>query len=869
MIMTISIFERTLLQISFSLAGLVFSLVLYVMLIGLGIGKEHENLKFQRVTMTVVVGNIVSIIDHIFRRADIIDTPYPVEFFLFLLVFLFFIYLTYCVSVYIETFFEETATRRYFQKFNKILLYMSIFTTVYTFFCYVFELQNAPILAVMPLWLYWLLSRGIGFYYLIYASVLLAVNRNKLDRRTRVTALVAFIAVAVNMLGEMINPHGLRLNYFGAVLGIFIFYIGVETPDYKRLLQTVDELVDANEAADAANRSKSEFLANMSHEIRTPINAVIGMNEMIIRESGDEKIVGYARNVESAGKNLLSIINDILDISKIEAGKLEIVPAEYRFSSLLNDVANMLSFRAEAKGLEFKVNVDENLPDGLYGDEVRVRQIIVNILTNAVKYTNCGSVSFDVNGERDTKDGVDIIKLFLKVSDTGIGIKEEDMPKLFTKFNRMDMVENKNIEGTGLGLAITMNLLEKMDGTIDVDSVYGEGTTFSLMIPQKIVEDVPVGNYKERFESSLKENVKYQRSFEAPEARILAVDDTPVNLSVVKSLLKKTRIIIDTASGGEEALKLAKNVPYDVILMDYRMPQMDGTETLKLIRNQYNGENADTPVICLTADAVSGAKDRYLADGYNDYLTKPVEAMALEQMLAQYIPDEKITYAEDFVTDTEYDASFFEEEDTGLYSDSRLYEIYMTDPVLSYKSALDILESEETLAEVLKQFYDSIDEYNEEIERYLTAKDYKNYTVKVHALKSSAKTIGAPSISEEAKELERLGNVILNSDDESEINDACEVIEKTTPSVLMEVRRLKEVLESLYEVEKTPIDPEYLKEIFATLAELVGAYDMTSIEAVLKEVEGFSLFGEDEIKMEKIKRAVGSSDWKLLEELLK
>ena len=396
--------------------------------------------------------------------------------------------------------------------------------------------------------------------------------------------------------------------------------------------------------AEKANAAKSDFLANMSHEIRTPINAVLGMNELILRESispNEESLTNiakYSADIESAGNNLLSIINDILDFSKIEAGKLVIIDDKYKLGPVLDDIYNMIFFRAQEKNLKFEIKVDDSLPEELIGDAVRVRQVVVNILNNAVKYTNEGGVKFFVEKAETKAPAVgETINLVFRVSDTGIGIKEEDLEKMFDKFERVDLTKNSTVEGTGLGLAITRNLLDLMGGDIHVESKYGQGSVFTVTIPQEVASAEPVGNSRDRFEKFLENKENLQETFHAPDAHILVVDDTVMNLRVVTGLLKKTEIQIDTAASGMEAMEKAETIPYDIILMDQRMPGMDGTVAMDLIKAQEGGANNNTPFICLTADAVSGAKEKYLSQGFTDYLTKPINRKELEDMLKKYL----------------------------------------------------------------------------------------------------------------------------------------------------------------------------------------------------------------------------------------
>ena len=523
---------------------------------------------------------------------------------------------------------------------------------------------------------------------------------------------------------------------------------------------------DALEAARQANEAKTDFLANTSHEIRTPINAVLGMNEMILRETDKaenfkdsdpeafresfRKIRNYSANVDSAGSSLLAIINDILDFTKIEEGRMDIVPTEYQLSLVLNDVSNMINFKARQKNLTFVTDVDETLPDNLYGDVVRVRQVITNILNNAVKYTDEGSVSLTVAGDitGQTEDGKKTVELVISVKDTGIGISEEDMGKLFGKFERVDLEKNSTKEGTGLGLAITKMLLEMMDGSITVKSEYGKGSTFTISLPQVVLSDEPVGNFREKFENALERKKSYHESFRAPSARVLIVDDTRMNLIVVTEFLKDTLIRLDTAGGGREAIKLALANKYDVILMDQRMPEMDGVETLHEIRKHTDGPNIDTPVICLTADAVVGARNRYLSKGFNDYLTKPINSIYLETKLKKYIPAEKIEtveYVEDNATvpsDVSGDRMYDKLRKAGV--DTAAGIANCTDEVL-YRTIL---------AEYLNSSAGKIADLNAALEN----EDLNNYGVIVHSLKSTSATIGAADLSHLAQKLEKASN---------------------------------------------------------------------------------------------------------------
>ncbi len=412
------------------------------------------------------------------------------------------------------------------------------------------------------------------------------------------------------------------------------------------LLNFNRRLLAAAEAANQANQAKSYFLSTMSHDIRTPMNAIIGMNEMILRNSRDDEILVYSESIRAAGNTLLGIINDILDFSKIEAGKMEIIEVDYNFVSLLNDLVNMVQRKADEKGLSFELDVDKNIPRVMHGDEIRIKQVITNILSNAVKYTKEGSVVFSVYSSK-CEDNPDHVMLHVSVKDTGIGIKKEDLDKLFVAFERIEEKKNRNIEGTGLGMAIAQSFLNMMGSKLQVESEYGKGSEFSFDLKQEVVKWEPLGEFDAAFKRFISERELYRVKFTAPNARILVVDDTEVNLKVFVNLLSKTKMQIETADSGDACIALFKRNPYDMIFLDHMMPDKDGIETIKEMKECSGTPNQKTPVICLTANAVSGMREMYINAGFDDYLTKPIDTARLENMLINYLPPDLVHPAGD------------------------------------------------------------------------------------------------------------------------------------------------------------------------------------------------------------------------------
>lgn len=505
------------------------------------------------------------------------------------------------------------------------------------------------------------------------------------------------------------------------------------TEQNHRLLDALRKEKRSQQEAEAANMAKSSFLANMSHEIRTPINAILGMNEMILREEKDPAIRGYAGNIQASGNSLLSIVSDVLDISKIESGKLEIIPVDYEVNSLISDCCNMAAGRAKAKELELLVECADNVPMKLCGDETHIRQIIMNLLTNAVKYTEKGTVKLIVSGR--FTDGGFVLKV--DVSDTGIGIAEENLPQLFTQFQRFDLQRNRNIEGTGLGLSIVKRLCDLMSGSITARSVLGSGSTFTVELPQKVVDSTPCGGVNLNYSAGAEH--EYHHSFEAPEAKILAVDDLPVNLLVIANLLKETRIKIDTAGSGRECLDKCSQQKYDLILMDHMMPEMDGVQTFEKLHGDKSSPNFETPVIMLTANALAGMREQYMDVGFADYVSKPVRGAKLEEAIRRNLPESLIKPAS-----PEIPAEAVSTEPSGFA------DICGAVPELNVNAALQYCcGSAELLNDLLHDFTEN--DHFSDLKAAFEEKRWEDYRRHAHSLKSTSLMIGLTGLSERAR----------------------------------------------------------------------------------------------------------------------
>ncbi len=577
------------------------------------------------------------------------------------------------------------------------------------------------------------------YYFLCYATLVaifliglwyLMVRRVMLDTRQN-TLFWLFILMLMSgaVLQLVLFEHVLLVMYFASLAAMISLFV-METPDLIKLEETMEKLRLETIRADEANRAKSEFLANMSHEIRTPINAVIGMDEMIIREEEDEKIQGYARDIKGAAESLLSIINDILDISKVESGKMELVIADYDTSSLIHDTVNLITIKAKDKGLRMETHIDGDTPSRLVGDDVRLRQILTNLLNNAVKYTDEGMVSLTL----ETTVTGRVALMHFEVADTGRGIRKEDIDRLFTEYERIGESQGRHIEGTGLGINITQKLLALMGSTLEVKSEYGKGSVFSFDLEQDVKDTLPIGDISQRFKEAQRKGKKdsYEVSFCAPDAKILVVDDNAMNIKVVKGLLRDTLINIDEAGGGQQALACVKKETYDLILLDHMMPDLDGIEVLKDMKAHGGYKNPHTPVIALTANAITGAKEEYERIGFDGFLSKPIRYQRMEQMLREYLPVEKIRKGKR--------KEKSKEKEQGQTSDDKLKEELIKDFIGIGGSEIQKLDG--FYGEIFPEGDGSHDE------------TLKQYRVLVHSMKTSAAMVGEDDLSFLAKLLE-------------------------------------------------------------------------------------------------------------------
>ena len=498
-------------------------------------------------------------------------------------------------------------------------------------------------------------------------------------------------------------------------------------------LKLTAELEAAKEEAEQANRAKSQFLARVSHEIRTPINAVLGMNEMILRESREDETIRYATDVKDSSMMLLNIVNDILDSSKIESGMMELVPVKYELGSLLNDLYNMINLKAKEKGLTIIFDVSPMIPSGYFGDDKRIRQVLLNLLTNAVKYTERGSVTLKIEGDVQGEEAL----LRCAVIDTGIGIKPEDMKAIQQMYCRVDVQRNRTIEGTGLGLNIVRQLLELMGSELKIQSEYEKGSTFSFELLQPVRDKTPLGDFRENLQKS---DSVYRPSYFAPDAKILVVDDYKMNLKVFKGLLKQTKIQVFEAESGKECLRMLEENTFDIVFLDHMMPEMDGIETLHLMKEKKLCEGV--PIVMLTANSLKGDKEKYLSEGFDDFLSKPIIPEKLDKMLLHHLP-QALVHGEEVV------------EDIASPGNVTMSGLRNCLPDMDYDTAMMLCgEDEELFLDVFQCFI--MEEIKEALTGCRAQGDYQNYCIHVHGFKNNAYSVGAKELGDLAYEMEKM-----------------------------------------------------------------------------------------------------------------
>lgn len=607
-----------------------------------------------------------------------------------------------------------------------------------------------------------------------------------------------------------------------------------------------EQIKAAHDEADRANVAKSRFLANMSHEIRTPINTIMGMNEMILRENTknvpveySKAITEYANNVKEASELLLGLVNDVLDLSKIESGKVRLEEEDYDTEELFQQIISMIKVKSNEKDLTFETDIDRDLPRMLHGDEKKLKQVVLNLLTNAVKYTEKGGFSLEVKVvDKNTEN----CSIHIAVHDSGIGIKPEKIEQIFSVFKRAEEEDNSTIKGTGLGLDISHRFIELMGGELKCKSKYGEGTTFYFTIAQRVVSSEIIGDFKEKPMHIISK--VYVPTYIAPNARILVVDDNELNLQVVDGLLKATRMRLVKALSGMECLEQLDKQPFNLVLLDHMMPKMDGVETLHRLRKNH----PNLPVVALTANAMEGGAEFYLNEGFDAYLAKPVDGYDLEETIRRFIPKELITEV------AEADVQ------QGLENLPKELEWLYDTPGISVPEGIANCGGADAFVSTLRTFYETLDENADTIEEAYDNADIKYYTIKVHALKSSARIIGALRLSNLAKDLEDAGN-----------DGDMEFIRSHTDELLFSYRGYKPKLMPLVEAdgEKTEIDAAELKGAYEALREIIPQMDYDGVEMVMDQLDAYKLPEEDANKIAEFKKLLKKLDWEGMEALIK
>lgn len=677
---------------------------------------------------------------------------------------------------------------RYDKLFNTVSLIPAAFMTVFAFstpFTKILFYFNRSGIYVFGSH-HWL-TVFIPSLYAVAGMVLLIGNRAKLTNLQFFSEVLFTMSVIIGMyIQNLFVPHML-LGFTAAAISIIVIYFFLQTPDSNMLIKTVTELKAEKERAENASNAKEKFLSQMSHEMRTPINGMLGMNEMILRKSTDSEITEYATIVRTSGKFLLMLINDILDYTKLSYGSVALCTAPYKPVVLVKSICETARQLIKTKPIELRISFDSLIPAELDGDEMRVKQILNNLISNAVKFTDSGFVRINVQ-LISSVDGS--AKLRFGISDSGIGISKENIDRISESFVRLD--ESCTIDGTGLGLSISSLLLSLMDSSLEIESTPGIGSTFSFEISQGIVDASPAGTGDLNF-SEPSDIAETESRFTAPDARVLVVDDSEINLFVMQKLLEQTHIQVDIAAGGEQCIEMAADIAYDIIFLDHMMPEPNGVETFRRIRSLEHCASSKAVVVILTANAVVGARDLYISEGFDDYLSKPVDYADLERMLIKHLPKKFIRRIE---CSDEYrnmnTAEYFTNADFSVLNTKIGMKYCRGDPQM-YRELLDVYSTQST--GYIKRLDGDIDSGNTE-----------DYAIVAHAIRSSSKNIGAEKLSGIAKLQEMFAK-------QNNIGEVISVHKMFTDTINEVVGEAKRCLNTAYEPRKKEVEPIRLSEI--------------------------------------------------------
>ncbi|MCR5620989.1 MAG: response regulator [Treponema sp.] len=704
--------------------------------------------------------------------------------------------------------------------------------------------------------------RGSEAPYTIILGFLMAQPIIITDKTSRLSAWTTASVLECIILSILLKPPMIAMNDVinCAVLGIIGIKIGRVSKSYfmSYTEMKVKEKDVEIMAAEAASKAKSEFLALISHEVRTPLNAVTNMNEMILRESTDQTALGYAKSIKHACRTLSALINDILDFSKLNSGEFTLLPIEYKLDGMLDDVLNMIMPRAREKGLDFTVNVQEDIPNNLIGDDIRIKQCLANLLSNAVKYTDSGGVTLSVSWQQAEADDDQSIFISFSVSDTGIGIKSEDFSKIAYPFERLDELKNRSIEGTGLGLAIVRGILKKMGSFLKVKSEYGKGSEFSFTIWQPVTVAIPIGKYTPRTSSNDGARASRYGTFTAPDARILIVDDMQANLDVMCSLLKCTKIRVDTATRGKDAVDMVARTHYDVIFIDHRMPGMDGIETLHEIwllgapREDGSIPGMDgVKFIALTANAAKDSRQNYIREGFNDYLAKPVDPQELEEMLVRHLPKKLVMLSAGKTGGEHTDRS--KADDAFLQEYAKLEES-------DTGTAMRYCGSVESLRKTAESFCAEAGANAEKLMRVLTEKDLKLCGITAHTLKTALRLLGFTSLSLTAAQLEEYAD--------SEYEEGLRIL---VPDFAGEIirygERLGGILGAKAATKRTPMDDGQRHQAIKALAECAESGDLRTAGHILDMLAEYEIPEDFSETFRQAGQAVRNKDREFFREL--